>query len=97
MYLHQWERALDLAVRQKTHVDTMLACRVKHLERCDKEETLKKYQQYMNEVEVDWDQIAAKLEDEFLKEKDLVATNCRCVGRAGGGGDVTGKGGRGQT
>ena len=96
MYLHQWERALDLAVRHKTHVDTVLAYRVKHLERCDKEETLKKYQQYMKEVEIDWDQIAAKLEDEFLKEKDLAAANSGSVGRAGGGGDGTGKGGRGR-
>ena len=27
IYLHQWERALDLAVKHKTHVDTVLAYR----------------------------------------------------------------------
>jgi len=39
--------------------------------RCDKEETLPKYQQYMKEVEIDWDKIASKLEDEALKERDM--------------------------
>ena len=24
IYLHQWEKALDLAVKRKTHVDTVL-------------------------------------------------------------------------
>ena len=27
IYLHQWERALDLAIKHKTHVDTVLAYR----------------------------------------------------------------------
>jgi len=27
VYLHQWERALDLAIKNKTHVDTVLAYR----------------------------------------------------------------------
>ncbi len=75
VYLHKWERALDLAIRHKTHVDTVLAYRLKHLERCQKEETIKKYTQYMKEVEIDWEQIAAKLEDEFVKERDLAAAN----------------------
>ena len=30
---HKWERALDIAVKHKTHVDTVLAFRVKHLNR----------------------------------------------------------------
>ncbi len=27
VHLHQWERALDLAIKHKTHVDTVLAHR----------------------------------------------------------------------
>ena len=27
IYLHQWEKALDLAVKRKTHVDTVLVRR----------------------------------------------------------------------
>lgn len=68
IYLHQWEKALDLAIKQKTHVDTVLAYRIKHLNRFDKDENIKKFQQYMNEVEVDWEKIASKIEAEFQKE-----------------------------
>ena len=96
VYLHQWERALDLAVKHKTHVDTVLAYRIKHLNRCDKEETLKKYKDFMKEVEIDWDKIAAKLEDDFLREKDMAAANNGSVSK-GGGGDGGGAGGGGTT
>ncbi len=70
IYLHQWEKALDLAIKHKTHVDTVLAYRTKHLNRFDKEEHIKKFQQYFNEVEIDWEKIAAKMEAEFLKENE---------------------------
>ena len=33
IYLHQWEKALDLAIKHKTHVDTVLAYRLKYLSR----------------------------------------------------------------
>ena len=46
IYLHQWEKALDLAIKNKTHVDTVLAYRLKYLARCDKEENNAKYVQY---------------------------------------------------
>lgn len=39
-------RALELAVKHKTHVDTVLAYRKKYLENFDKEETNKRYLQY---------------------------------------------------
>ena len=71
IHLHQWERALDLAVKQRTHVDTVLAYRVKHLTRSEKEENIAKYKQYMKEVEIDWDQIGAKIEEEYHKEKEM--------------------------
>ena len=70
VYLHQWDKALDLAVKHKTHVDTVLAYRLKHINRFDKEEHLKKYIEYMKEVEIDWEKIASKIEAEFLKEND---------------------------
>ena len=70
IYLHQWEKALDLAIKHKTHVDTVLAYRVKHLNRFDKEETIKKFIEYMKEVEIDWEKISAKIEVEFQKENE---------------------------
>ena len=69
IHLHRWDRALDLAVKHKTHVDTVLAYRVKHLNRCDAEENLDKYIQYMKEVDIDWEKIGQKVEAEFQKEK----------------------------
>ena len=67
IYLHQWEKALELAIKHKTHVDTVLAYRLKYLARCDKEENNTKYIQYMKEVEVDWEgeKINKKIGEEF--------------------------------
>ena len=70
IYLHQWEKALDLAIKHKTHVDTVLAYRVKYLNRFDKEESIKKYNEYMKEVDIDWEKISAKIEVEFQKENE---------------------------
>lgn len=71
IYLHQWDRALDLAIKHKTHVDTVLAYRVKHLNRCDKDETIPRYIQYMKEVDIDWEKIGAKIEEEYHKEREM--------------------------
>ena len=71
IYLHQWEKALELAIKHKTHVDTVLAFRLKYLERCDKDETNAKYIQYNKEVEVDWDKVNQKIEEEFKNERVL--------------------------
>ena len=71
IYLHQWEKALELAIKHKTHVDTVLAYRLKYLARCDKEENNAKYVQYMKEVEVDWDKINEKIEEEHKREREI--------------------------
>ena len=70
IHLHQWEKALDLSIKHKTHVDTVLAYRIKHLQRCDTEETIDKYNAYMKEVDVDWEKVAQKVESEFQKERE---------------------------
>ena len=71
IFLHQWEKALDLSIKHQSHVDTVLAYRLKYLARCDKEENNKKYIQYMKEVEVDWDKINQKIEEEYQREREL--------------------------
>ena len=43
-------RALELAVKYKTHVDTVLAFRQKYLEDMGMEETVKKFKQYSEKV-----------------------------------------------
>ena len=71
IFLHQWDKALDLSIKHQSHVDTVLAYRLKYLARCDKEENNKKYIQYMKEVEVDWDKINQKIEEEYKREREL--------------------------
>lgn len=37
--LHNWERALELAIKHKTHIDTVLYKRKKYLDQWEKEES----------------------------------------------------------
>ncbi|XP_068173450.1 intraflagellar transport protein 80 homolog [Antennarius striatus] len=73
MDLFNWERALELAVKHKTHVDTVLAYRTKYLEKFGREETSKRFLQYADAVEVDWEKIQAKIEMEVTKERENAA------------------------
>ncbi|TRY89075.1 hypothetical protein DNTS_009800 [Danionella cerebrum] len=71
--LYNWDRALELAVKHKTHVDTVLAHRQKFLQEFGKQETNKRFLQYSEGVEVDWEKIQAKIEMEFAKERERAA------------------------
>ncbi|XP_072428822.1 intraflagellar transport protein 80 homolog isoform X1 [Chiloscyllium punctatum] len=73
--LFNWDRALELAVKYKTHVDTVLAYRKKFLKDFQKEETSKRFLQYAEGVEVNWEKIQAKIEMEISKERERAATN----------------------
>uniref|UniRef100_A0A8C6HZ14 Intraflagellar transport 80 n=1 Tax=Mus spicilegus TaxID=10103 RepID=A0A8C6HZ14_MUSSI len=68
--LYNWERALELAVKYKTHVDTVLAYRQKFLDTFGKQETNKRYLQYAEGLQIDWEKIKAKIEMEITKERD---------------------------
>ena len=65
MDLYEWEHALDLAIRHKTHVDTVLGFRQIYLEQIGKEENNNKFKQYSENVVVDWDKIETKIESEM--------------------------------
>lgn len=71
--LFNWERALDLAVKHKTHVDTVLAFREKFLQKFGRKETNKRFLQYAEGVEVDWEKIQGKIEMELSKEREKAA------------------------
>lgn len=71
--LYNWERALELAVKHKTHVDTVLAYRGKFLQRFGRKETNKRFLQYSEGVEVNWEKIQAKIEMELSKERERAA------------------------
>lgn len=66
--LFNWDRALELAVKHKTHVDTVLAYRQKYLNNFGRIEKSKRFLQYTQGVEVDWEKINAKIDMELQKE-----------------------------
>lgn len=61
--LYNWNRALELAVRYKTHVDTVLAYRKKFLETFERQETNPNFLQYQL-VTTDWNVIKEKIQQE---------------------------------
>jgi len=67
---YNWDRALELAVKYKTHVDTVLAYRQKYLKKCNKKEESKKFIQFSQGVQIDWDKIKSKIEMELEKETE---------------------------
>ncbi|XP_075535899.1 intraflagellar transport protein Oseg5 isoform X2 [Dermacentor variabilis] len=67
--LHEWERALNLAVKYNTHIDTVLGHRILSLERLGKQENNAVFLKYNKEVKVDWAKINAAMADEYEKEK----------------------------
>ncbi|NWY95301.1 IFT80 protein, partial [Loxia curvirostra] len=73
--LYNWERALELAVKHRTHVDTVLAYRWKFLEDFGKKETNQRFLQYAEGLEVDWNKIKAKIEMEIAKERERAAAS----------------------
>lgn len=60
-------------MKHKTHVDTVLGYRQKFLEDFGKKETNKRFLQYAEGLEVDWDKIKAKIEMEIAKERERAA------------------------
>jgi len=67
--LFSWDRALDLAIQYKTHVDTVLAFRQNYLTHFNKPETIPKFKQMAEGVDFDWEKVKAKIEEEKQKEK----------------------------
>ncbi|XP_047476921.1 intraflagellar transport protein 80 homolog [Penaeus chinensis] len=67
---YNFERALQLAIKHRTHVDTVIAFRQRYLARFNKNETSKIFQQYEKQVEVDWKKIQEKIELEFQTERE---------------------------
>ncbi|KAI8926289.1 WD40-repeat-containing domain protein [Entophlyctis helioformis] len=65
--LFNWDRALDLALKYKTHVDTVLYFRDKYLKTLGRSETNKRFIQYAQGVPVEWEKIKAKIAAEEEK------------------------------
>jgi len=69
IHLYRWDRALDIAVKYRSHVDTCLGYRQRYLEQFGRRETDQRFLQYANQVTVDWDAINAKKQKELDDEK----------------------------
>ena len=70
--MYKWDRALEIAVQNKTHVDTVIAYRKRFLEIYNKTETNEKMKQYAADIPIDWETIKAKIREE--KEKEVAAS-----------------------
>merc|ERR1711935_1125453 len=69
--LYKWDRALEIAVNNKTHVDTVVAYRQRFLTMYKKQETNEKFKQFANELQIDWEQIKTKIKAD--KERESAA------------------------
>ena len=66
--LFRWDRALNLALNFKTHIDTVLGYRQKYLESVGLEEVNSKFIELSRDNTIDWDKIKAKIaEDKKLE------------------------------
>ncbi|KAL2911875.1 hypothetical protein HK105_208658 [Polyrhizophydium stewartii] len=75
--LFNWDRALELALKYKTHVDTVLYFREKYLRALGRAENNKRFLQYAQGVPVDWEKIKAKIAMEESTEKTRIPKPAR--------------------
>ncbi len=66
--LYRWDRALDIAINNKTHVDTVIAYRQRFLQQYGKEEENERFKQYARDIEVDWETVKAKIKADKDRE-----------------------------
>ncbi|KFM73527.1 Intraflagellar transport protein 80-like protein, partial [Stegodyphus mimosarum] len=64
-------RALELAAKHGNHVDTVLAFRKKYLESLDVAEDKPNFLQFMKDVDLKWEVVNAKIEEEYQKERNM--------------------------
>ncbi len=66
---HPLCRALELASKHKTHIDTVLLRRSHYLDACGRSETLGVFARLRNEVDVDSESVAHKVREEAEAER----------------------------
>jgi intraflagellar transport protein 80 len=71
--LFDWDRALEIALEHKTHIDTVLCFRAAYLKRNKRREDKKDFVAAAREVEVSEEQVRAKIAREREREKALPA------------------------
>jgi intraflagellar transport protein 80 len=48
--MYKWDRALEIAINNKTHVDTVIAYRQRFLQMYGREETNEKFRQFAKDL-----------------------------------------------
>lgn len=71
--LYKWDRALEIAVNNKTHVDTVIAYRKRFLQMYQREETNEKFRQFSKDIQVDWETVKTKIRAD--KEREIAASS----------------------
>jgi len=69
--MYKWDRALEIALQNKTHVDTVIAYRKRFLQMYGKEETNDKMKQLAKDLNVDMEVVKTKIRSD--KEKEMAA------------------------
>lgn len=59
--MYKWDRALEIAVNNKTHVDTVVAYRKRFLQMYQREETNEKFKQFSKDFQVEWETVKTKI------------------------------------
>ena len=75
----QFQRALELAIKSGTHLDTVLGYRQRYLELLGRKEIDPKFLKHLSQVEIDWPHIFEKIHEDEQKDQH------HQWGNAGGG------------
>jgi intraflagellar transport protein 80 len=71
--LYRWDKALDIALNNKTHVDTVIAYRQRFLQQYGKEEDNDRFKQYARDIDVQWETVKVKIKAD--KDREAAANN----------------------
>ena len=77
--LYRWGRALEIAVQNKSHIDTVMGYRRKYLDQFDMDEKDSKFLQYADQYSANWD--AKREEETELEQERLRGSGARRVGK----------------
>eukprot|EP00002_Diphylleia_rotans_P010893 TRINITY_DN2155_c0_g1_i3.p1 TRINITY_DN2155_c0_g1~~TRINITY_DN2155_c0_g1_i3.p1 ORF type:complete len:101 (-),score=27.47 TRINITY_DN2155_c0_g1_i3:229-531(-) len=65
----EWDKAFDIAVKQKKHIDTVFYYRKKYLASTGKQETNKRFMKLSEEVKIDEEAIRLKISEDKARER----------------------------
>jgi intraflagellar transport protein 80 len=81
--LFDWDRALEIALDHKTHIDTVLCFRAAYLKRSGRREDKKDFVAAAREVEVSEERVRMKMAQEREREKNMPPSAAREATKTG--------------